>query len=291
MTIASCPRDTALSVSSGYQSIVSSVIGTPSVPSEFESIVLLSGELPPGDGDLINVLLASAHPMSDSGCEALRPLWAEETMHRVHGFMRLINARRRRAPRARQNPIAAAMEDYVAHDLAAKFRELETSAERVVSPCSTVLRDVVSDLETLFGRPARISLETKIERVFLPGYKRRALVLTACELICNALLHGFPGHETGLIEVDLTFEGRRSARLRVADNGIGFGDMLPNLACGIAAGLADLLEADLSYTRAASWTIAEIVFPALETQADHGIRNPYQAGVGANVCQQTAVQA
>jgi two-component sensor histidine kinase len=262
MTMARSPRDEALSVYSQYQSIVSSVIAMPSVPSEFESIVLLSGELPPKDGDLINVLLASAHLVNDSGCEVLRPLWTEEAMHRIHGFMRLIGARSRRGSRTRQNPIAAAVEDFAARDLAAKFGELETSAERAVLPCSTVLRDVVSDLGTLFGCPASIALETRIERVLLPGYKRRALVLAACELLCNALLHAFPGHETGLIEVGLTFLGRRSACLRAADNGIGFGDILPNLTCGVAAGLADLLEADLAYTRAAGWTVAEICFPA-----------------------------
>jgi two-component sensor histidine kinase len=175
--------------------------------------------------------------------------------------MRLIGARSRRGSPTRPNPIAAQVEDFATRDLAAKFRELETSAERAVLPCSTVLRHVVSDLGTLFGCPANIALETTIERVSLPGYKRRALVLAACELLCNALLHAFPGHRTGLIDVGLTFQGR-SARLRVADNGVGFGDILPNLTCGVAAGLADLLEADLAYTRTAGWTIAEICFPA-----------------------------
>ena len=262
MTMARSAHDEALSVYSQYQSLVSAVIAMPPVPSEFESIVLLSGELPSKDGDLINLLLASARPLNDSGCEVLRPLWAEEAMHRIHGFMRLIGARSRRGSPTRQNPIAAQVEDFAARDLAAKFRELETGAERAVLPCSTVLGDVVSDLGTLFGCPASIVLETTIERVSLPGYKRRALVLAACELLCNALLHAFPGHQTGLIEVGLTFQGRRSARLRVADNGIGFGDTPPNLTCGVAAGLADLLEADLAYTRAAGWTIAEICFPA-----------------------------
>ena len=32
-------------------------------------------------------------------------------------------------------------------------------------------------------------------------------------------------------------------------------------ACGVAAGFAGLLEADLTYDRKAGWTIAEIAFP------------------------------
>jgi len=49
--------------------------------------------------------------------------------------------------------------------------------------------------------------------------------------------------------------------LCVADNGIGFTDLPPNLECWVAAGLAGLLEADLAYDRLAGRTIAEIARP------------------------------
>jgi hypothetical protein len=49
--------------------------------------------------------------------------------------------------------------------------------------------------------------------------------------------------------------------LRVVDNGVGFNTIPPNLTCGVAAGMAGLLEADLAYDRQAGWTSAEIVFP------------------------------
>ncbi len=261
MNMARSPGDKTIGVSSQYLSMVSSLIRRLPAPSEFESMVMLSDELPRKDEDLISVLLASAHPGNDGGCEVLRPLWEHEAIHRVHGFMRLIGARSRRGSLTRQNPIDAGMEDFAARDLAAQFRELETGAERAILPCSTILWDVINDLGALFGCPAGIKIRTKIERVSLPGYKRRALVLAACKLFCNALLHAFPGHATGLIEIGLTFRGPRSVCLQVADNGIGFGDVSPNLTCGVAAGLADLLEADLAYTRAAGRTIAEIVFP------------------------------
>jgi two-component sensor histidine kinase len=91
-------------------------------------------------------------------------------------------------------------------------------------------------------------------------------------LLCNALLHAFPGRDTGLIEICLTHRCPKSALLRVADNGIGFSDTRPNLTCGVAASLAGLLEADLAYDRAAGWTIAEIIFPVAETWRDNGIR-------------------
>jgi hypothetical protein len=50
----------------------------------------------------------------------------------------------------------------------------------------------------------------------------------------------------------------------VADNGNGFTNSFPNLECGVAAGLAGLLEADLVYDRITGRTIAEIVFPVSE---------------------------
>jgi len=106
-----------------------------------------------------------------------------------------------------------------------------------------------------------VIVEVKIEDVSLPAYKRRALVLAAAELVNNALLHAFAGRAAGLIEVGLTISGRQTACLRVADNGAGFTTFPPNLGCGVAAGLSDLLEAELVYDRLAGWTIAEIAFP------------------------------
>jgi two-component sensor histidine kinase len=113
----------------------------------------------------------------------------------------------------------------------------------------------------LFGCLANIIFVTKIHNVSLPAYNRRALVLAARDLLCNALLHAFPGDESSRIEVGLTDRDAQSACLRVAGNGAGFNGNPPNLTRGVAAGLAGLLEADLAYERTAGWTVAEIVFP------------------------------
>jgi two-component sensor histidine kinase len=257
------PRDAALSSSSreGYLPWGSAVADVPPVRASFENLALLADRLSPAAGDLIGVLLASAIPAQNRGCEVLRPLWTEEAVHRALGFMRLVDARKRRGQSTKQNPIAAELEDFAARDLAVRFRQLQSGAERAVMPCASVLRDIVTDLGVVFACPANIALKTKIDRVSLPAYKRRALVLAACELLCNALLHAFPRHDAGLIEVCLTHRNPKSACLRVADSGIGFSDTRPNLTFGVAASLAGLLEADLAYDRAAGWTIAEIIFP------------------------------
>jgi len=146
--------------------------------------------------------------MHDGGCEVLRPLWAEEAIHSIHGFTRVIRARRRRESLASQNPISARVEDLAARDLAAIFRELEIGSERALLPYRSVPRDVVSGLEALFGYPANITFKARIERVALTGYKRRTLVLAAPKLLCDGLPRSFPERDVGLIEIGLTPCGR-----------------------------------------------------------------------------------
>jgi hypothetical protein len=236
--------------------------GLATVRSRFESMALRAGKVPPEAGDLLGVLLASTFPLHGRGCRVLRPLWAEEAMHRAYSFVRLVDTRNAKSPG--ENPGVAHREDAIACDLAVRFRDLTAGAEREVLPCSDVLRNVVNGLGVLFGGPANITLETKIEDVFLPAYKRRALVLAGSELVSNALLHAFRGRTSGQIEVALAVQSPKSACLYVADNGSGFTDSSPDLDCGVGSGLAGLLEADLIYDRMANWTIAEIAFPVSE---------------------------
>jgi signal transduction histidine kinase len=217
--------------------------------------------MPPEAGDLLGVLLASTFPLSGHGCRVLRPLWADEAMHRAYSFVRLIDTRTRRGGSTVDDPSVAQVADVIACDLAVCFRDLTVGSERDVVPCFAVLRDVLTGLGSLFGGPANITLETNIEEAWLPAYKRRALVLAASELVSNALLHAFRGRTAGKIEVWLTAQDSTSACLRVADNGRGFTDASPNLDYGLGAGLAGLLEADLAYDRVAGWTVAEIEFP------------------------------
>jgi hypothetical protein len=232
--------------------------------SRFEGMALRANQVPQKVGDLLDVLLASASPAPSRGCKVLRPLWTEEAMHRAYSFVRLVDARNsggKSTAEASHLDDATAWEDAIACDLSVRFRELAGGRDREVLPCSAILRDVVAGLGALFGSAANITFETKVDDVWLPGYKRRALVLATFELVCNALLHAFQGRVAGQIEVHLAASDLGSACLRVADDGIGFTGSVPNLELGVGAGLAGLLEADLIYDRIAGWTIAEIAFP------------------------------
>jgi hypothetical protein len=229
--------------------------------SRFEDMVLLADE-PSRHGDtVLAVLLAAVPPKQQLGSSVLQPLWAEEAMHRAFGLMRLVANQADRNVAADRTPLVTSWERDLARDLAAQFGSLQAGDEREIRPCSCVLRNVVADLCALFGGAANIGLRTDIERMALPAFKRRALVLAAAELVTNAILHGFPARSGGQIEVSLTSFGAAHVCLRVADDGVGFIGKLPNLHCGIAAGLAGLLEADLTYDRRNGWTAAEIAFP------------------------------
>jgi len=232
--------------------------------SRFEELALRVTNVPPKAGDILDVLLGSTLLPQNRGCEVLHPLWMEEAVHRAYNFVRLVDARDSRdraAGSMRDLDHAVAWEDAITCDLADCFEALTTGQERDLLPCATILLGAAAGLGALFASTENITIESRIDDVQLPGYKRRALVLATVELICNALLHGFPARASGQIEVHLAADGAGSACLRVTDNGVGLVDRVPNLARGVAAGLAGLLEADLTYDRIAGWTIAEVAFP------------------------------
>jgi hypothetical protein len=211
---------------------------------------------------LLAVLLPCSRPACSGGGEVLRPLWAEEAMHRSYNFLRLVF---RQAPgRGPGKGLTHMAELCLATDLAALYGSLAAVPERQVVSCSPVLREIVRDLVALFGPTAGdIELHVNIERVALAAYRRRALVLAASELVINALLHAFEGVRTGgLISVELLLIDGWRARLRISDDGVGCGNCRIGAGCGVAGGLASLLESELVYhSPKRSGTIVELVLP------------------------------
>jgi hypothetical protein len=212
---------------------------------------------------VLGILLDAARPAECGGRAVLRPLWAEETMHRAYSLLQLAARMEPLVTATGVGRVALALDCAIAEDLATLFRSLTIVSDQQQLPCATVLRDVTRNLVALFGAGARhVAITTEVERLSLPAYKRRALVLAASELTVNALRHAFPGQCDGRIGIALKLVGATHARLSVADNGIGFVADCLAARRGIVGGLADLLEADLVYRRPASGgTIAEIAFP------------------------------
>jgi two-component sensor histidine kinase len=171
---------------------------------------------------------------------------------------------RHRSRQRKVRPIAS-WERALADDLALAYQSLPHADEAQVLDCSAILRRVAVDLGALFGSGGRqLYVNANTECILLQVYKRRALVLLANELVANAILHAFHGRCSGRIDVSLRHLGNGQARLRVADDGIGFSGGLPNFRAGVAAALAGLLEADVRYEAISGWTtVADVVFPAL----------------------------
>ena len=231
-------------------------------PSRFATLVELAESLDPTRSALLGVLLDACLDQG-RGRAVLRPLWAEEAVHRAHVFVRLLVAGNVRPGTADRTPLEAGIELVLARDLASLLKLLETANEMAILPTARILRDVTRDLDALFGTVAgEVTLCTDIASVALPGYKRRALVLAVVELVANALLHGFRGRPGGRIEVTLNLLGPALAGLRVTDDGVGFTAHPPGSHIGIAGALADLLEGEFAYARIRGRTTAAIVFPA-----------------------------
>lgn len=228
--------------------------------SQLERMARGAAQLSPSRGHVLGVLLAAACQPDAGNAGALRPLWAEEAINRAHATLRLVNALNA-SDRGETNPLTAGIELALARDLADGLTLLGHGESSTVVPCARVMRHVVANLDALFAAAAGdIDMSIAIEPVALAGYRRRALVLVTHELIANLLLHSFPNRKHGRARISLVRHGARSARLRVADDGVGFSDRMPG-PCGVGAGLADLLEGALTYDRTGGWTVAEIVFP------------------------------
>ncbi len=212
-----------------------------------------------GRADILRVLLDGSCPTACPGSDVLKPLWVDEGMHRALAIAGLVGEMPPYDVRAWSGRFAARLDYALACGLAASYQALSASAGGEVVACSPLLRRVVVSLTSLFGN-ASVRIDTDIERMALSADKRRALVLTANELVVNALTHAFRGGSGGRIGVSLRRRGNMFGVLQVADNGAGYNGHAS--AAGIAVGLARVLDADLSYAAAPPWrTMATLVFP------------------------------
>jgi two-component sensor histidine kinase len=218
-------------------------------------------------GKLLTILLQHNLFKGGPSCAVLRPLWMEELMHRSYNSVRLASLLIQRVPLKPFDHLSQDIELALAKDLAELYLTLASPPDRQLVACSPLLREFVVDLVSLFG-PAvgMVELTTEIERVSLPSFQRRALVLAANELVMNALLHAFHGGRGGRLAVKLRRFTAQHACLTVSDNGIGYDGDPFAVKCGVAGSLAGLLASSLVYRRGnCGGTIAQIAF-ALDAQ-------------------------
>jgi hypothetical protein len=250
--------------------------------SRLEALAALSAGLGPAEDDAVGVLLGACLPPEGDGPALLRPLWAEEAMHRAQAMLRLFVALRRQARPGQR--LTRHLEHALAAQLAGNFRALSAAPGGAPLPCSGLLREVARDLVSLFGPGVgQVALRTEIERVALPAWQRRALVVLASELLANALLHGFRSRPWGRVELTLRVAAPGQAWMRVRDDGIGCVAGRPDPATSVAGGLAALLAGELHIASTRDWpTSAEVVFPLPAPDAD---RRPERNAIRQNARQ------
>lgn len=87
-------------------------------------------------------------------------------------------------------------------------------------PCAGLLAEIAARLGDIFGRSRLVAIKISAAAISLPPDVRRALVLTASELIINALKYGYAAEAGGTIMVSLTL-AHDTVDLIVEDDGTG----------------------------------------------------------------------
>jgi hypothetical protein len=224
-------------------------------------MVLESLLLSPTRSDILGVLLEAANPAHHGGAAMLRPLWADEAMHRAYQMVRLTRMLDRRTPCDEQSPVDADFERRIAKALAETQLSLRIARDTEKLPCSEVLRDLARDLVDLFGEAAGLGgISTNIERLELASFKRRALVLMAGHLVIESLLFARRARRGGRTLVILDRPGPGLGRLAVgyADDVVPFGPL--DGSYGVIDDLASLLESDITYRADRGRIVAGIEF-------------------------------
>jgi len=231
--------------------------------SRFEQMAAAAISVPEARSTALSVILGASNLDIQHAHGVLQPVWVNEAIHRAYNMVLLFGALERKAPATTCHPYVLLSELRHAQQLADVSKAISTSSAPVLLRCSHGLRLVACSLVELFGMTVgQLELQTCIEPITLPAYKRRALLLAVCELVINALRHAFQGREDGLITVRLNRPRPSHAEVLVEDNGSGM-TMGRSMRMGIASDLVSLLETDLTYrSRAGHGTCATMTFPS-----------------------------
>jgi two-component sensor histidine kinase/putative methionine-R-sulfoxide reductase with GAF domain len=212
----------------------------------------------PFDDDEKALLVSIAHHAAvalEHGRAVMRGVLAQEIHHRVKNNLQTVASLLRLQARSPEGDLSQALEDSVNRVLAiAAVHEILT--ER--SDDDVELADLVERLRSriIQGLGAGKAVETRLERVSLPGQQATALALVFTELLQNAFEHG--GDQ---VLVELT-RGDDEVTLAVSDDGPG---MSTSGSHGTGLSIVEALVRDELHgsltLRSDGGLRAEVVFP------------------------------
>ncbi len=220
----------------------------PKSVSPIETMVSALEYLSPARARILGLLLTATQPGSCGGSKVLQPIWANEMMDRAYQMVRLTRLLDNRVPRNDSDPVDDSLEWRITSNLTETLRALHIRTDDEAQPCSDLLRATVRDLVELFGEAVGVSgISTCIDRLDLPAFKRRALVLMASHLVVDILLHAAREHRSPQLLVALDQPRCGVARLSVGydDRAVPFGPL--DGTYGVIDDLASLLETDIIY--------------------------------------------
>ena len=141
-----------------------------------------------------------------SPCSALWPIWRAEEIQRAARLAELTSLLDRSRNDPYVSPLISEMETCLAIAIAASYRALAIRHDLDMRPCSVLLRDIGFNLVGLFSPLATsgdILVNCCIERISLPAFKQRALVLIASSLITDMLASIGQRNTSGRIDLAL----------------------------------------------------------------------------------------
>lgn len=143
--------------------------------------------------------------------------------HRIKNSLQLVSSLMRvQARREASVPARDALRSAAARvsSIAGIHDALQSTGGADLVDLGAVLKKMCASLQDMAGDEGHIDVRVEAEAMQISVQLAQAIVLSANELVVNALRHAFPGRETGIIQITLTHTEDRLS-LSVADDGVG----------------------------------------------------------------------
>jgi two-component sensor histidine kinase len=148
--------------------------------------------------------------------------------------------------------------------MSAVHEHIYRADQYAVLDLSAYLPTLIAGLEDSHGSAATV--EHRLAPMEIDADRAQALGLIVSEVVSNAFKHAFPDGRAGAITVELDRLDAATARLRIADDGIGLAAGLESAGMGgrLVSGFVQRLDGACAYDGAAGTTFT-MTFPLAET--------------------------
>jgi hypothetical protein len=192
------------------------------------------------------------------------PFWVREATKRAHSLLHLFLAMEAQPWAGCEPSISAQLDTALAVSLVKLYRSLDCVDKFGPAACRHAIVEVSTSLADLFAPTIwMLQLESDIIKLALPAEKRRALVLSANEMVTDVIQHAFLQRSSGRIFVGLAATSHSSISLRVESDGTKLDYSHSSYSMSIISGLAQLLDGKLIIRESKlGGSTLELEFPA-----------------------------